>query len=260
MFQRITMKIKYYLLPNICFVMIFCTAYSQSDIVHKEAVQISGAIGITTNGISLVPSFSLEQPAAIFNLNLYKGKFSFEPELTFTLQEGRPWYQIYWLRYKILDKERFNLRAGAHPGFNFIKVMDITGDESIQVERYLTGELDSSYKLTNNISLGIYYLFARGFDIDTSDPLHFLTLNTTFSNLKISKTLFLEFTPEIYYLSSFNDGEGYYFTSFLVLSKVDFPLSLSSRINKAISSEIDARDFLWNLTLTYSFRKGKIDL
>lgn len=247
------------LLPTICILMTFCVAYPQDDSVQKF-MQISGAAGITSNGISLVPNFSLEQPAAIFNLSLYKGRFSFEPELTFSLQEGRPWYQIYWLRYKILDKGKFKLRAGAHPGFNFIKVEDSAGDESIQVERYLTGELVPSYQLTRNLSLGIYYIIARGYDIDTKDLLHFLTLNMSFKNLKLSKTLLLEFTPEFYYLTSFDAGEGYYFTSFFKFSKVDFPLSLSSRINTAISTEIDGRDFLWNLTLTYSFRKLKIAL
>ena len=248
------MKINKYLLPVIFILLSYCTTYSQNDAVKKEAAQIWGAAGITTNGISLVPSFSLEQPAAIFNLNLYKGKFSFEPEITFSLQELRPWYQIYWLRYRIFDKSRFKLRIGAHPGFNFIKVADMDGDESIQVERYLTGELVPSYQLTNNISVGLYYLVARGFDIDTSSLLHFLTFNLTFNNLKLSKTLFLEWTPEVYYLTSFDDGEGYYFT----LRKVDFPLSLSSRINKAISTQIDSKDFLWNLTLSYNFRKAKI--
>ena len=175
-----------HLLPTVCLLMAFCAAYSQND-TGQEFVQISGGAGITTNGISLVPNFSLEQPAAIFNLNLYKGRFSFEPELTFSLQEGRPWYQIYWLRYKILNKGRFKLRAGAHPGFNFIKVQDSAGDESIQVERYITGELVPSYQLTKNLSLGIYYIVARGYDIDTRDLLHFLTFNMSFKRLKLSK-------------------------------------------------------------------------
>ena len=254
------MKINKYLLPVLCLLISFFTTYSQNETGQKEAARIWGAAGITTNGISLVPSFSLEQPAAIFNLYLNKGRFSFEPELTFSLQELRPWYQIYWLRYRIYDKGKFRLRIGAHPGFNFIKVADLDGDESIQVERYLTGELVPSYQLTNSISVGLYYLVSRGFDIDTSSLLHFLTFNLSINNLKLSKTLFLKWTPEIYYLSSFDDGEGYYFTSLLTLSKVNFPLSLSSRINQSISTEIDSKDFLWNLTLTYSFRKTKSSL
>ena len=231
-------------------------AYPQNDDGNKETVQFSGAAGVTTNGISLVPNFSLEQPAAIFNLNLYKGRFSFEPELTFSLQELRPWYQIYWLRYRIIDKGRFRLRIGAHPGFNFVKEANLEGNESIKVERYLTGELVPSYQLTNNISFGIYYLVAQGYDINTNKLLHFITLNASFKKLRVSKKLFLEFTPEIYYLTSFADGEGYYLTSLLKLIKSDFPLSLSTRMNKAISTEIEGKDFLWNLTLTYSFKKA----
>ena len=222
--------------------MAFCTAYSQNETV-REDVQVSGAAAITSNGISLVPNFSLEQPAAIFNLNLYKGNFSFEPEFTFSLQEGRPWYQLYWLRYRIIDEGRFKLRTGTHLGLNFIKVTDITGNESIQTERYLVGELAPCYQLADKYQCGYFITYwARGFDIDTSDPLHFLTLNATFNNLSISKTLYLEFTPEIYYVSSFGDGEGSYVTALLKLSKVNFPLSISSRINQAISTQIEGRE------------------
>ena len=232
------------------------TAQDRGD--NSRGLEISGTAGITNNGISLVPSFSLEQPAAILNFNLARGKFSFEPELTFSLQEGRPWYQIYWLRYRIIDKGKFKLRTGAHPGFNFIKALNAGGNEVIQTERYLTGELVPSYELSNKVKLGVYYLLSRGFDIDTSQPLHFLTLNVVFKNLRISESLYLEITPELYYLSSFDDGEGYYLTSNFRLSKVNFPLTLSSRINQVISTQIDGKDFLWNLTLTYNFRKSVI--
>ena len=118
-----------------------------------------------------------------------KRKFSFEPEITFSLLEGRPWYQIYWLLHKLVDSQKFNLRTGAHLGLNFVNIIDADLEESIMTERYLTGEVAPSYQLAENIEVGVYYLLARGFDIDNNDLLHFLTINASFSNLKISKTL-----------------------------------------------------------------------
>jgi hypothetical protein len=102
-------------------------------------------------------------------------------------------------------------------------------------------------------------MLARGFDIGTSNPLHFLTINANVANIRISESLSLEVIPQLYYLSSFDSGEGYYGTSTFKLSKSNFPLSLSAIINQEISSNISAdKDFLWNLTLIYNFREGRI--
>ena len=55
----------------------------------------SGQVTVTNNGISLIPSFSLGEPAALFNLSMGRGRFSFDPELRFAL-EGKPWSFIFW--------------------------------------------------------------------------------------------------------------------------------------------------------------------
>ena len=234
-----------------------CSLAQEPEAVQPN-VYISGWAGITSNGISLVPNFSLEQAAAIFYMNLEKGRFSFEPEVSFSLEEGRPWYQIYWLRYKIIDGAGFKLRTGTHLGLNFVR--DPTTD-TIETERYWVGEVAPSYELSENVNVGVYYMLARGFDIGTSDPLHFFTLNANIDNIRISKKLSLEVTPQLYYLSLYGGGEGYYATSTFKLSITNFPLSLSAIVNKELSTDITAgKDFLWNLTLTYNFKKAEIRL
>ena len=231
-------------------------AFSQAD--ERLATYISGSAGITNNGISFVPNFSLEQPAAIFNLTLEKGRFSFEPEFTFSLEEGRAWYQVFWLRYKILNKGKFKLRAGGHLGLNYAKILDASNDEVIKTERYLVAELAPNYEFSENSSVGIQYMLARGYDIVNQDIQHFLSLNAHFNNIKISESLFVEISPQVFYLATFGSGKGYYIASSFKISKVDFPLSVSSLINCSISTDIPGQDFLWNLTLTYSFNKGTI--
>ena len=161
---------------------------------------ISGSAGATTNGISFVPNFSLEQPAAIFNLTLERGRFSFEPEFTFSLEEVRAWYQVYWLRFKILDESRFKLRTGGHLGLNFARILDADSVKVTKTERYLVGELAPSYKLTINSTVGLQYMIARGYDIQTRDIQHFLMLNANFSNIKISESLFLDRARDIMWL------------------------------------------------------------
>ena len=68
-----------------------------------------GTASITNNGISLVPSFSLGDPALIFDLKFTKKRLSFEPDMRFAL-EGKPWTFIFWFRYKAVQKERFTLQ------------------------------------------------------------------------------------------------------------------------------------------------------
>src|SRR5262245_13872079 len=84
----------------------------------KKAI-LSGAIAVTNNGISLIPTFSLDKPAAIFDLYVSKSRFSFDPEFTFSLHDGKPWYFLFWFRYKIANTGRFRFTAGTHLGLNF---------------------------------------------------------------------------------------------------------------------------------------------
>ena len=63
-----------------------------------------GTASVSHNGISLVSSFSLEEPALLIDLKFTKGKLSFEPDMRFDL-EGKPWTFIFWLRNKAIDTE-----------------------------------------------------------------------------------------------------------------------------------------------------------
>ncbi len=75
-----------------------------------------GQITATNNGISLIPNFSLNKPAALFDLSIGKGRLSFDPMFRFGL-DGKPWTLIFWFRYKVVDQRRFTLGIGAHPPF-----------------------------------------------------------------------------------------------------------------------------------------------
>lgn len=235
-------------------------SFAQDVDSTKVESHISGAVSITNNGISLIPSFSLEQPAAIFNMSLEKGRFSFEPEFSFSLEEGRPWYQLFWLRYKLVNSGRFRVTTGTHLGLNYRSAAQPPGSAPkrvITMERYLVGELVPTYAISKKVHLGMYYLFARGFDIGIHKPTHFVTLNANFTDLKLASKVFFNLAPQVYYLYLYGE-EGYYATSTFTLGITDFPLSLSSSINKVIKTDITAgRDFLWNLTLRYSFGRRK---
>ncbi len=238
------------------FFLLVCTAFTfaqKSDSIHHRG-QLSGAASITNNGISLIPSFSLEQPAAIFNMSLQKGRFSFEPEFSFSFEEGRPWYQLFWLRYKLVDSGSFRLTTGTHLGLNYRSTPQPTGSDPrklITMERYLVGELAPTYALSSKVTIGMYYLFSRGFDIGTRKPAHFVTLNAGFTDLRLANKVSLNVLPQLYYLYLYGK-EGWYATSTFTLGVQNVPLSVSSTVNKVIKTDIEGKNFLWNLTLRYT--------
>src|SRR5215471_5852043 len=88
---------------------------SARETIESEAKteHFSGALSVTSNGISVIPTFTLGKPAAIVNMSISKGKFSFEPDLRFSL-DGKPWNFLFWFRYKLLTAERFHINIGAH--------------------------------------------------------------------------------------------------------------------------------------------------
>jgi hypothetical protein len=223
----------------------------------KRISHFSGSVSVTNNGISIVPTFSLGKPAAAFSLSMGKNRFSFEPDLRFSLA-GRPWGFLFWVRYKVVTNEKFQMNAGTHLGLNYRRsVLQVNGDsgEVNIVRRYLATELYPRVLLSKNISVGIYYLYSHGLDKGTIGNTHFITLNTNFSNIKLSDRVFINFNPQFYYLK-LDKQDGVFFTSTLAIAKKNFPFSISATINKRIESNIaGSKNFIWNTSLIYSFNK-----
>lgn len=222
----------------------------------KAYTQFSAVTTITNNGISIIPTFSLGKPAGIVEMAVGK-RFTFEPQFRFSL-EGKPWSVILWGRYKLLKKERFNLNIGAHPAIAFkttTNTIDGVTKEIITSHRYLAAEIAPSYTIKKNVSVGLYYLYSRGLEESANKNNHFLTLNSNFSNIKLTDNYFLKFNPQIYYLNIDNE-DGLYCSSGLTLASKKSPFSIQTFVNKTIKTDIIAsKDLVMNLSLLYTFNK-----
>lgn len=215
----------------------------------------TGSAGITNNGISVVPTFTFDKPAAIVLVSAGKKRLTFEPDIRFTLDVNRGGVALWW-RYKFLMHGKFRLSAGAHPAINFMFDTDSAKGNSkiLTTQKFLGAELTPSYILSKNVSLGIYYLRGHGLQKDGPRNVHFLTLNSNFSNITISRQLFVQWIPQFYYLNIDKEA-GIYFTSAATLLKRNFPLSFQSIFNKAIKTKITgSKNFVWNVTLLYAFK------
>lgn len=237
------------------------TGFSQQKDSIKNDIHFSGSVNVTNNGISLVPNFSLGKPAVIFNLSAGGRRFTFDPDIRFSLS-AKPWTMLFWLRYKVVPAGKFHLTTGAHLGLNYriTQLPGVNGDtvETNIVRRYFATEVVPNYFITKNISTGFYYLYSHGLDAGTIKNTHFLIFNTNFSNIKIFNDFFARFNPQVYYLKQ-DARTGTYFTSSLTLSKKNFPLSVSGMINQRLSGNIaGSKNFIWSGSLIYSFNKSYI--
>jgi hypothetical protein len=236
---------------------ITCISFAQKTDSIRIVNNFSGAVTVTTKGISTIPNLTLGKPAAIFDLSMGKRNLTFEPQLRFAL-EGRPWSFLFWWRYKVLKTEKFHVNIGAHPALSFKTTATETDgvtEKTTKVYRYLAGELSPSYLLSKNINIGMYYLYSRGIEKEITRNTNLLALRGNFSNIKISNLFFMGFNPQIYYLKM-DEHDGFYLNSTLTLAKSNFPVSLSAMFNKRIKSDIPAdNDFIWNVSLRYAFNK-----
>ena len=224
--------------------------------------RFSAGASVTNNGISLIPSFSLGKPAAIFDLTVGNKRLSFEPQFRFALT-GRPWSFLFWWRYKLLKVNNFTFNVGAHPSVVFReKTYVVNGDpeKAIVEQQYLAAEFVPNLALSKTVSIGAYYLVSHGFDKGTAKLTNFIALRSTFSRINLSNKLYLSFTPQVFYLRM-DDRGGFYANSTLVLAKRNFPFSISSVMSKTIHSDIiGAKPFIWNISLNYLINKNYVGI
>lgn len=222
----------------------------------RVSTEVAGAVTITNNGISTIPSFSLGRPAGIIDVSLGRRELSFEPQFKFGL-DGKPWSILFWGRYKLVQGERFNLSVGAHPALSFRTVPIGTNgstNEVIAARRYLASEVSPSFALTSKLSVGAYWLFSRALERDVARHTNFLSLRSAITTSSTTNSYVVRLAPQLYYLRV-ADRDGFYFNSALSLARRNAPLSVSTVVNRSIRTDVPGSDpFLWNVSLTYAIR------
>lgn len=217
-------------------------------------------LSVTNNGFSIVPAFTLGDPAAFLDLRIGNKRLSFEPQFRYAL-EGRPWSFIFIYRYKAIIKPKFQLTFGGHlPGLNFITLpVTINGveDNLSVMRRFLAAEIIPTYKITNKISVGLYYLRGHAFQKQGPQNTNFLSLQGNITKIKLVGKTYFSFNPQVFYLKVDAD-DGFYVNATTTFGVQNFPITISSIVNKAIESEIPSKDFDWNVSLIYTFDKNFI--
>lgn len=245
------------LLYTFFFSLVFSFAIAQTPDSTKNITTFSGSVGLTNNGFSIIPTFSLNSPAFVANLSFRKKKFSFEPDIRLvpTAEKGG---LIWWVRYRLVDNKKFGFRIGTHPAFTLVRRIDTensTTKEITEMLRFIAFEAVPSYQFNKKIGVSAMYLQGNGLQKHGPQLTRVLFLNTNITNIGLGKSLYFNLFPSIYFL--YTDGyRGDYLTVTGALFHKKLPFSLQSTINQTFKSDIpDNQNFMWNLTLNYNFNK-----
>ena len=229
-----------------------------SQAVHSASsrTEVTWAIGVANKGISTIPTSTLDKPTATVDMSIRRGGFSVDPQFRFGL-DGTPWSFLFRGRYRLVDRERLRVSVGAHPVFAFRTAtvsMNGVAREVVVAQHYAAGELFPSYELSKSVSVGAYYLYARGLDADVTRHTHFVAARADFANLRLPARFVARLDPQVYYLR-LNDRDGMYLNSRVTLAKRDLPVAIVGNVNRPVRTTIPrGREFVWNVGLSYAAR------
>jgi hypothetical protein len=237
------------------FLLLFFTLSLHVFAQEKDTLQTSylaGQITATNNGVALIPSFSLGKPAVLFDMNLGKGRLSFDPMLRFAMN-GKPWAFIFWWRYKLIQTEKWSMGIGAHPSviFNEVNIQENGKSYSLlTANRFFAMELSPTYHITKKADIGFYVLKARS--LGREDVLNntFLAVRGHISDITIAPHWLLTVGPQMYFLKM-NEKTGIYGNLSAGIRLPNTPVSLTGLVNHGIKTEIDGKRTLYSAGLVY---------
>lgn len=244
--------------------LIFCFSFALSaqekDSSVAKVSRFGGAVTIQSKGISTIPNLTLGKPAMVFDMSVGR-RLTFEPQFRFSL-EGKPWAMVFWFRYKILEGGKFTMDARANTSLSFKSYTDLylgQQQELIRATRYMAAALSPNYQFNKYLGTGIYLFYTRGIEKYITQKTYMVSLRPSISSIPITKNIKGRIGPEVYYLKM-DDKDGYYLNVTFLITKKDFPLSVSGLINKALKSNIKSDyNLLWNVGLIYSFNKSYVE-
>jgi hypothetical protein len=228
----------------------------KNDSTWAKISTFGGAVTVQTKGISTIPNLTLGKPAVIFDMKVGR-KLTFEPQFRFAL-DGKPWAIVFWWRYYATFSSKFKMIVSTNYSFAYKTITDSSSgspQDIIRTTRYLVGALAPNYQFNKYFGVGLYLFYNHGIEKYITRNTHMYSFRTSISNIPITKNITARVAPEIYYLKM-DDNNGVYINATLLISKKNFPLSLSALINSPLKSDIPAEyDLLWNIGLAYTFGK-----
>lgn len=231
-------------------------AQEQKDTSYV-AIQFMGTISLTTNGISPIPAFSLEKPAILAFLSVRKNKFSYDPEMAFSIK-GVPWFFNNNFRYRVVEKPSFEFRTGLIWGIGYLypEVMLSGVKQRIaKAERFLWLELLPRYKVSEKVAISSTLWSGYNFETGSAKRINYVSLVGHITKIPLSQSFYCNFFPQLFYLKIDSQSDGFFVSGIAAIGHNKFPLLISSQMNTTLTTTISPNPgFKWNISLAYSFK------
>jgi hypothetical protein len=231
------------------------SAQEKTDTTRAE-FHFSGTLSLTTNGISPIPAFSLEKPAITGFLSLRKKRFSYDPEMAFSIK-GIPWFFNNCFRYRLIEKPRFQFRTALIWGIgnSYPQIVENGRTNSItKAERFFWLELMPRYKISEKIALSSITYSGYNFEPGSVKRINYISLIGNFTKIRLKQNLYYSFFPQLFYLNLDGSTDGFFASGVLGIGHNKVPLFLSMQMNETLTTTISPNPgFKWNISLAYSF-------
>lgn len=228
------------------------TSYSkESTDSLKNPVKFSGSVSLNSNGISPIPIFALGEPAISASLAVEKGRFSYDPTLSFNL-ELKPWFIDNWFHYKLIKKPKFEMRTGVNIGSSFSD-LEVSGQTIRQVQRYFALELAGTYKISEKSSLGLMLWYDKGADPGTIEG-YFINFFANRSGIRLGKHVLMDVNIQAFVVDYTSNNDGFFISPTVSLETKYIPVFLFYQgIHPVVSNISPDPGFQWNVGVGYSF-------
>ena len=240
--------IKYAIIILLAFSSEFIAA--QTDSTRKK-VTVSGNVQFTNNGIAPVPVFALGRPAVSGTAIIKKGNFYFNPEFNFGL-DLKPWTINTKLGYIFLNRKKLTMSVVVNINFFFREIPPLANNETFELQRYTTEELNGEYRIKNNRSLQFQYWRSDRVDKVGIAFEDFVMVSYAMDQLPIGSSAFINFKPGVLYIHDQNAFEGLFVaqTSTFQLQSWKWNIFLQTIIP---IKAVPASNFLWNTGVNIPF-------
>jgi len=240
------------LVAPLVFLFIFTLTWSQenADSTRSKKLKAEATVSINSNGIAFIPAFSLDKPAIIGSFSLIKGRFSYDPILSYGL-DLKPWIIDNWFHYKIIDRSVFEFIAGGLIS-SFFSEYEAEDETILRAQKYLALELAAKYKFDSKASLAFTYLLDRGQDPGTTQG-HFFNLQADRSDFEIGRKVLLSASLQLFYINYTGNDDGLFTAAYVSASIRNIPFAIFGQAIQALASNIDPfPPFKWNVGLAYT--------
>lgn len=211
----------------------------------------SASVSLNSNGIASIPAFSLGKPAVIASITVQRGRFSYDPVLAYG-PDMKPWFIDNWLRYKIIRRTNFELRAGFNFS-NFFTQQNYSGEIVTKGERYFAGELAGFYRLGPKNVLSLMFWNDNGIEPGSISG-NYLSLADEVTGIPLWWKLHFGAQVQVFYIGYDGSNDGFFVSPKLSFGLNDFPLSVFLQATQVLDSNIEPDPgFKWNIGINYIF-------